>query len=432
MNKTKIILAMFLISGFAINAQSLDLNGFITKVKEHNKDIQIAKYEREIAETQSTEASSNALPQLNAEASYRRNLKDNFMYIDFPSDDFPDKLKINYKNEFSAQAVLSQTLFNYTVFNAIKAARQYEKLTDYTFDATLQGVLCGSKKVFHQTLLLKKVWEVSQAAEKSAMDNYLQVKKKFDSGLASKFEMMQAEVRWQNLIPETTQAERNYNLAINSVKSLAGIPLDDIIVIDGDLEKYPNKPQLIDLRTALSSRPDYNAMVQEKDLRTTNIDVEMSAFYPSLYASMVYAFNSTSDEFNFDRENHTVQAGLTLRVPIFSGFSRTAKLQRAKIEVEQSKLRINKFEEQVDTDLKNIQLRLEEAVKRINSAEKTMGIAEQANTIAETSSVNGLITQLELKDARLTYDQAQLGYYAAVYDYLDAYFDWEQATGQIK
>ena len=417
-----------------VNAQTYDLDTFIKMVKANNKDILIAIKDLEVSKTQKKEASSNAFPQINAQAGYNRNLKEIYMYADFG--DFmpgggPAKFKINYKNDYSFQTVVSQQIFNYTVFNAIKAAKQYEKLSNYVYDATLKGVINGSKKAFYQTLLLKEVWQVNQNAVKNARENYENVKNKFDNGIVSQFQLLQADVRWKNLIPQTTKAKRNFELALNSLKSLAGIPVDQPMQIKGDFENYPSRPPLVDLATALLKRPDYNALLWEQKLRTTNIEVQRAGHYPTLYGSFVYNFSSSSDKYQFDQRNNAWIAGLTLRIPIFSGWGTSARIQRAKIEASQAQLRIDKRKDAIYTEINNISLKMDEAENRIKSAETTLEAAKKGFQIAENTSKNGLATQLELKDARVGYDQAQLNYYAAVYDYLDAYFSWQLAIGAL-
>lgn len=430
MKRILIILSIIAAGIISVPAQTYNLDSYIELIKKNNKDIIIASKDVKIAETQSDETKGYAYPHLETTIDYKRNLNPMYLYINLPEMG-SGKFKMTKDNEFAVQTVLTQTLFNYTVFTAIKAAEEYEKLTDYTYQATVKGVLSGAKKAFYQTLLLKKVWEVKQETEKNALDNYNLVKNKFNNGLVSKLELLQSEVRWKNLIPETQLAERNYKLAINSLKSLTGIPVEQEMELTGSLETFPVRPESLDINYALKNRDDYNAMVWENNLRTTNIDVEYANHFPTVYASMVYRYSAQSDRISFEEENNAVIAGINVKIPIFNGMQTSAKVQRAKIEVEKSQLRINKFKEKIEIELKNLTLRFDEAQKRIISAEATKSIALQAYQIAESSSKNGLATQLELKDAAVLNEQAQLGYYAAVYDYLDTYFDWEFTTGMI-
>jgi outer membrane protein TolC len=250
--------------------------------------------------------------------------------------------------------------------------------------------------------------------------------------LVSELELLQAEVRWQNYVPELTQSERNYQLALNSLKTLAGLKYDESFEIVGELKVGHEKPTMIEMADVLNNRSDYNAMVWEKKLRESNVNVEWSGHMPSLSASLAYQYSSMSDEFKFERENNYLIAGLSLNIPIFSGGLTSAKVQQAQIEVDQTNLKIEKFENEIFTEIRNLELKLQEAEKRISSAESTFETAKKAFGISEIMFENGLSTQLQLKDARLGYDQARLNYFAAVYEHLEAYFDWELAVGIMK
>ena len=433
--KNKVMIAIsFLFLMQNLFAQEHDINKFLELVERNNKDILIAMKDLDIADAQDAMARAGAYPYIAASAGYNRNLKEAYMYFNAQdlNPEAPDvisKFAINYKNEFSASATVSQQIFNWSVFNAIQAAEQYENLTDHAFDATRKGVINGSKKAFYQTLLLKEIWKVNEDSEKNAHENYLDLKKKYEIGLASELDLLQAEVRWQNYIPELTQSERNYQLALNSLKTLAGLKYDEPFEIVGELKVISEKPTKIEMADVLNNRSDYNAMVWEKKLRESNVDVEWSGHMPSLSASLTYQYSSMSDEFKFERENNYLIAGLNLQIPIFSGGLTNAKVEQAQIEVDQTNLRIEKFENEIFTEINNLELKLQEAEKRIASAESTFKTAKKAFGISEIMFENGLATQLELKDARLGYDQAKLNYFAAVYEHLEAYFDWELAVG---
>ena len=293
-------------------------------------------------------------------------------------------------------------------------------------------VIAGSKKAFYQALLTKEVWKVNKAAEINAKDNYEVTKKKYDQGLVSEFQLLQAEVRWQNYLPEITKAKRNYDLALNTLKVLAGLPVGEELEISGSFDVPLNNPQQVTTEEILNQRPDYNALLSQRELRETNIDVERSGHFPTLGASLAYQYKAVSNEFKLDNENNYLIAGLTLKVPIFSGWNVNAKVEKAQIEYARTQLQIDKSREEILKDISNASLRIAEAKVRVETAKATLNTAGKAFKIAEVSSANDMATQLELKDSRVAFDQSQLNYYSAVYDYLTSIFDWELATGTVK
>nr|MBN2277387.1 TolC family protein [candidate division Zixibacteria bacterium] len=420
-----------------IEAGEYNFEQFLDLAERHSKDLKLARQELRIAGANKKEAMAGALPHVSASAGYTRNLSEMYMYMDMAAltgeeEAGISKFPITRNNEYSANVVISQTLFNGAVYNAVKAARQYQKLSDFVYDASYQEIMTYSKKAFYQTLLLKVVLDVSQASEHNAYENYLDVKRAFDNGLVSEFELLQAEVRYKDYVPRTTEAEKNYNIALINLKNLAGIPVEEDMVLDGNLDEYPQLPKMATLESILQSRPDFNALLWEEKLRETGVRAEKSAYLPTLTGSLTYAYSAQSDEWSLDEENDGFIAGLNLSIPIFTGGSTRAKVQKARIELDKTRINIDRTRENIEKQIESIRLRLEEANKRIVAAEATLKTAEKAFAIAEATSKSGLATQLELKDSRVVLDQATNGYYAAVYEYLDAYFDWEKATGAVQ
>jgi outer membrane protein TolC len=430
-------------------AEPLDLERYLELVVENSRALKLADRDRSMAGARKREATAGALPQIFAEAEYVRNFSDTYMYVDPAALGGGDgngdgdgeeangaaedlKLKINRSNEFTAGAGLSQVIFNPSVFYAIKGAKQYEELTDFVYDASYQTIIAQAKRLFYQGALLEKVWEVRVSAEDSAHDNYLDVKKKYDNGMVSEFQLLQAEVRWKNAIPDTSQARRDYELVLNNLKTLAGMPVRDDLSLEVSMDDYPELPDSVDLETVLARRPDYNSLLMEEKLNETSLKANKSAYFPTLNGSLLGAYSAQSDEWELEQDNTVWSGTLTLSVPLFLGGSTRARVRQARISLEKSRLKVAQARDDIYNELANIYLWMKESHARIESAEATLRSAERAFSIAETTSRSGMTTQLELKDARLGLDQARLNRYLAIFDYLSAYFEWERATGGVE
>lgn len=417
------------------SVKTYNIKKFLKHVKEYSKDLKLAKQELRIAKIYRKEALATALPKIQLVLDYKRNLKDNFLYIDFPDletgESSNQKFKINYKNDYGIQGVISQPLFSFKVGTALKAAKQYKKLTEFVYKATYDEIIKVSKKMFYQTLLLKEIWNVSKNSQLNAYENYLQMKKKYKFGQISQFHQLQSESHWQSTLPRTSQAKKNFELALNSLKTLAGLNSNQNINLSGNFYPIPPMPQMTGMETILDRRPDYNALQWETEMRKTNIKNKKADLLPSLDLNLIYNFSSMSDRMVFEKINNSFIVNLKLSVPIFAGGYNRAQVQKAKIELENSQIKLEKEKDKVGNEIRNIFLCLKEAQIRIKSSKQTLETAKKAFNIAKVTAENGLATQLDLKDARLIFDQAQLNNFAAVYDYLAAYFDWEKAAGGI-
>lgn len=419
---------MVIMATFAV-AKEYDLSTVLQLADRYNRDIQLARSELKIASAEKLAAYSRALPKFSVDMLYNRNFLENIFY--FRINGQVQSFQTSFRNEYRLNAVVRQTLFSYEVGVAIQAARYFNRMVGYQFEATHHFVLTRVKKAFFRTLLLQKVYEVAKDSEDSARENYENIKDKFESGLVSEFDLLQAEVRWQNSIPETIKARKDYELALNNLKIMVGIPLNESVTLIGTLETFPPLPLELPVEEVTKSRPDFNALVWEKRLREKNVTAQKSEFFPTLDASLQYTYAASSDRFKLEQDNDNIVLGVSLHIPIFSGGNTIAQVRKARAEVEKVATRIQQTTDNIRIDLQNIRLRMREARQRIDAARHGVQTARRAYEIAETRVEHQLSTQVELKENRVALDRAQLNYYSAIYDYLDAYFDWQFATGRV-
>ncbi len=436
-----IITGILLVFCHADSAESLDLDAYLSLVVAHSRDLHLADRDRAIADAQKHEAMAGALPTILVEGGYVRNFTDTYMFISpgvlSDGEDGGDggggdiKLKVSRRNEFSAAAVLDQVIFSPAVIHGIRGAKQYRQITDFMYEASYQAIITQAKEIFYQAVLCEKVLEVRVAAEHNAAENYAGLKSKFENGLVSEFALLQAEVRWKNTIPDTSKARRDYELVMNNVRTMAGIPVQEKVNLELSLDEYPAMAETMDVEASLARRPDYNALVMEEKLRETGVKANRAAYYPTLHGSLAGAYSVQSDEWSLDRENTIWSGSLSLSIPVFMGGATRARTRKAAIDLEKTRISIEKARDDISNELANIFLWMKEARERIASAEATLSSAEKAFRIAETTSRSGLATQLELKDARLGLDEARLNRYLAIYDYMVARFEWDMATGAV-
>jgi outer membrane protein TolC len=416
-------------------AKEYTLQTILELAEKNNKDIRLARSNLDYANAVKKEAISQALPQINAQLVYNRNfIKNKFFFTVTDSNgvEQTQSFTVGFDNAYQMSASLNQTLFGFgKIGNAIEAANYFKRFSEMQYESDLQNIINIVKKAFYQALLLQKVWEVTVESENSAKDNYENIKLKFESGTVSEFDLLQAETRWQNSIPLTTQAQKDYRVAVNNLKVLVDIPLREEISLIGGLETFPALPDSMNYALAFKQRPDYNALLWERRFQEKVVAVQKSNYYPTLYGNATYLYQANSNQFQLDNENENFFAGISLSVPIFTGFYTKAQVQKARIDVNRVKTRISKANDEIRTQLQNINLRLREARQRIEAAKKNIQTAQRAFDIAETRVDNGLATQLEFRESRIDLDRAQVNFYIAIYDYLDAYFDWQYANGKV-
>ncbi len=436
MKKTAAICLLLFSAAIYGFGSEITIDDYIRLVEKNSKQLLQAAKDIEIADATEKTVRSQAYPMIGAEIGYTRNLSDIEQSWPVAADTASGMLiyqdiDVNTDNEFSFGLSLSQQIFNMKVFNAIKASREFKLMSGYIYDIQNQTVITLAKKVYYQNFLLEKLLEVKKEVENNSHENYLNVRKKFENGLVSQFELLRTEVDWKMKIPETTQARKNLDLAKINLKNLAGIPLEDEVILKSDINDYPEMPQPVPLPDILKERPDYKSLVREMSLREINVKAAMSDHYPTVAGNILYGVSSGSDDFSLDGDKTTVtQVGIKVSLPIYSGGALSAQDKKAKSEFDQTEIKLKQLKENILSEINSIYLTLKETGERIESAAATMETAMQAYEIAQTSYNSGMATQLDLKDAALSLELAKISHISAVYEYLAATFDWDMAIGK--
>ena len=352
----------FLALGLSAREQNIDLAEFLSLVEENSLDLTAAETDRLLAEAQERLAKSAIYPMIGGQAGYTRN------FIEITQEIMGMEIPMNTDNEFSIGVSVQQAIFDMKAFRGVEASREYLKLTGSAYEATRQAIMTAAKKLFYQSLLLQKVLEVRESSQANAYDNFQETRAKFENGIASKMDVLRAEVNWKVTIPETTQAAKNLDVAMNNLKNMAGIPPEEQVHLSGSLMEYPELPAELSLQDILSSRPDYEALLNRRQLQEINVAAKKAEFYPSLSASITYGWQAASNEFDLSDPTKSLSAGLTVNVPIFYGGSRFAQLDQARLELDQTHTSIAKKQDDVRTQIESIRLSLKEASDRIESA----------------------------------------------------------------
>jgi outer membrane protein TolC len=119
-----------------------------------------------------------------------------------------------------------------------------------------------------------------------------------------------------------------------------------------------------------------------------------------------------------------------MNVPLFSGFSNDAKIQKAKIQQLKTETTINKVENMIQLEAKQTQLKYFRAMDYVLQQKENLDLA---NKILNTTTIKyneGVGSNLELITASQELKTTQTNYLSAVYDLLVAKIDYQVAIGQ--
>ncbi|MBN2016880.1 MAG: TolC family protein [Candidatus Cloacimonetes bacterium] len=333
-----------------------------------------------------------------------------------------------------AQIKLDQVVFmGGKLIKGIRIAGKIKNMQQKNYLLVQQDVIFKTKDMFYKVLLLEQLVDIQKEALDLAYQYQQQVKNMFAQGLVSEYDLLRARLQTANLEPEVIQAENNYTLLLESFKNHLGIE-DEKVEFSGEFLLPEIK--LMSLEEAIQHGKQDRI---ELDLASINVEInkvvlsiQKGNLLPNIFISaeyQKYAGSSGRYKITYDDIGDTYQVGVGLSIPLFTGFSNTAKIAKARQDLKMAKLSYLQLEEGIELDIKNSYLTFKNAKLKVESQKQNVKLAEKGFTIAQARYENQVAVQLEVLDAQVQLKSARLNHLQALYDAIISYEQLKKAIG---
>ncbi|MBQ4161683.1 MAG: TolC family protein [Parabacteroides sp.] len=410
-------------------------------VKVADKEIQKKKYAKK-------GAYAALFPQINFSADYSRTLKKQVMYMDgfdmggsesaLPEGtEMPDMSKgieVGRDNNWSMGFSAGMPLINASLWKSLDISAIGVELAVEQARSSKIAMVNLVKKGFYSVLLANDSYRVFKDSYDNAIENYNDIKRKYEQGIVAEYDLIRADVTVQNREPNVLQAENALILAEWQLKALLGMDLETDIECKGQLIDF--EKELFGDYLATDTTLVNNSDLKQIDLQTKQLDYTLKMqkfdYLPTLSLSGSYMWNAMNNDFKFKnyRWNPYSVIGVSLAIPIFSGGNKYHKIKETRSSIEQLRLQREDTQRSLKLAIKQQMDNMSTCVKRFNASQKGVEQADRGYLIAQKRYDVGTGTLLELNDAQLALTQAKLNFNQAIYDYMVAKSDLEKVLGQ--
>lgn len=411
--------------------QEFTLAAAIETALKNNRIYKVAEQDLEKSDLQINEAYGLAMPVINGSAQYTRNLEPTVFFITDQKTGQINQMKFGADNAYQLGFTLQQPLYSKTVGTALEVAEIYKDFSLAGVNSSRLKTILDVKKAYYGVLLAKRYKEVSQKMLELTESNYKNVQAMFKEGVASEYDELRMSVQLANVRPQVLQAQNTYQIAVLNLKNQLGIDKEPVVIDEFRLELLPEDQITLGKQKVVDQNSALRQLTIQKNLLEKNVEIKQSGLWPSLYAFGNLSFQTQANNFTISDYDwvRSSSVGLSLSIPIFSGFQTVSQIQQAELEVTKMGYQINDLQQNLQLAVQSAAYKLKEAKERVEAQGKAVGQAEKALSIAEIRFKNGVGMQLEILDAQLALNQALNNQAQATYDYLVAKADWQQLTG---
>jgi len=384
------------------------------------------------ARAQLSAAASGFFPQLTAAG--LSTLDEKLFVLEFPSiipGQPPTRMSLDFTKDYQFSLSLNLPLFaGGRLIAGYKQATYNMEATKETVRQSRQDTVFNVKSSFYGYLLAREFLAVSEEALALAQKHFKNINSLYELGLASKFDLLRAEVQVTNLKPPLLRARNGLALAELGLKSLLGLDLKQSVEIKGELAYAAYEPDLESCTAqALLLRPELNQMLFQKRMAAEMVNLARGACLPTLAISGSY--NYWADAFNFKKNTwqNYYSVNLVLSVPLFNGFATAAQVGQSQALLRELELTHKGLAEAVKLEVQQAILNLGQARESLLSQEKNVEQAQESVRIAELNYAQGLATSLDVSSVQVALTQAKTNYSQALFDYVLSLAQLQRAMG---
>jgi len=445
----KILAVLLLLAALAVSAampaaraDSFTLSQCISYALDHNKALTAKKEDVPQADGRLKDAWSPALPHLDATAGYT-------WLSDVPTIKTPgspdittgpagpqvnmtfQEVKMGSADNYRLDLKLTQNLFTSgMIANGIRSAKAAGA-------AAREGVLAQQEtleeqvaEAFYGVLFAQDLYRAKKESLDVSRAHLEDVRKSFQFGASSRYELLRSELDVANLEPQVLQAENNVRIAKTGLKSAMGYDLGQPIDVSGTLE---GTDLSLDYDAAISSavknRHELAVLDRSFDAQHAGTWVATAGMLPKLTA---FGENTLQKPWYFSQDWKDIwSVGLGLSVPLFDGLSAWGKRGESLAKERQIKKQKAVTLEGIDLTIRRALLDLTEIRDRIVKTRDNVGRSDELVRIVDISYRNGVATNIDVLDAQLAMTNAKTAYIQALYDFQIARTKLLAAAGRL-
>lgn len=422
----KSILAIFLLTvstgGFA-QPKILTIDECVRIALDKNPQMVQSGFYLKMAGKDVLSGVSRLLPSVGADLGYNHSVAgpSSQLRID-PRTGIPVSERPTEINSWSSSAGFSvnQSLFDGGNFFNLSRGVSLKKGAQYDFERTKQDIIFRVRERYYTLLSGQKLLEVQEETIKSSDESYKRAQALYEVGKTSKSDVLKAKVLIEQSRLSLIEAQNNLSVAKASLNHVLGFDMETEVQVVEDT----NLPE-IDVNyeeayaNSMKKHPLVLKSMMDAKASKAGIGTAASAFLPSV--SAYYGYSWRNEKFNqiksmFDKD-YNWYMGVTLSVPIFTGFSRIADVGKAQLGYQYAKETLAQTEKDVALELKQAYFAVEQSKKKMTVTQDAEAAAEEDLRLNKEKYNLGSGTMLDLINAQVSYTTSKSDRIQALYEF---------------
>ena len=290
----------------------------------------------------------------------------------------------------------------------VTMAREHLMMANVGFNATHQQIVFTVTRRFYELNTARQKVEVAESSVRAADTVAHSAQARFDHGLGTKPEVLQAEQQSAQAAFDLEAARGALSDAqVAFVESLGILPTTKLQVAgvsEKPISEYSGDTLEELIQRALSQRPDLVAKLADVRARRAEVRKAHAAYYPKVALNANAGWTeldvSAKSSPYFGGNEAVYGAGLSIELPLFDGFARRKKLRIAESELRGAEDELAHSRDSVIREVWKARTDFETSLRKQESATRLVTAAESAFAASLEAYQHGLGTYVDVVNAQ--------------------------------
>lgn len=403
---------------------------------ENNLSLESSRNEIRKGEHTLSENRAKLLPQINAVAGFNDNFNPPVSVTDGSAYGNPYNVTKTLQYNASAGIQLQMPLYNQTVYTAVDIARTMNELNRLSYEKAREDLILQISKMYYlsqntaeQIALIKE--NISRLNKLSSITQAF-----YDNGMAMEVDVKRVNINLENQRVQYDNAQSMLTQQLNLLKYVIDYPADkEIALTPVDTENTTS----VSLTGLDNNQYELQLLQSKQKLAEQQRKMIGQGYIPSLSFTGSWMYSAYTDKaknwFHSGPSNHWYNSsgiGLTLRIPIFDGLDKRAKMKKAKIEIENAKLSYENALKNMQTQYLNATNELMNSQRNFRKQKDNYLLAEDVYQVTADRYREGIASMTEVLQDEMRMSEAQNNYINAHYNYQVTNLSLLKLTGQLE
>jgi len=438
-----VLLAVFAWQMYCVSAQ--EIKSFTLKeakdfALKNNSSIKMSQNDLLSARMKVRETTAIGLPQVKGNISYKDFIKQPVSLV--PAEFFGGQegtfAEITFGTEQNATAEIqaSQLVFDGSYIVGLQTTKTFLELSKLNLEKTELDI---EKQIAHSyatALLAEKSREILSKNIVFMNANLEETKEMYNKGILDVQDVEQLQLMVSEMRNKLDDADRQLALSYDMLKLNMGLKINDSIRLSDSFDQLIKAVENNnnDSSLAVSNNVEYKLLVAQQQLALLSVKNEKMKYFPNVNAFISHQENAYRNEFNFFDGKFdwfpTTVWGINVNVPIFSSFMRNARVQQAKLQLENVSLNKNEISKNLTLSEMLARSNLDKAISEYNNGKENLKLAERIRDKTALKYKEGMASSLQLSQSETQLLSVQNAYVLSMFNMFNAKAELDNILGK--